>query len=70
MNLQTLPDSALLRVAEIVRPAGPVPFRRSKWLALVKAGDAPAPAVAGHRLTAWRWGDVRVWLENFGEVPR
>lgn len=64
MQYENLPDSALLRASEIVRPAGPVPYRRTKWLDLVRSGDAPAPAVRGHRLTAWRWGDVKKYLAD------
>lgn len=70
MKYDNLPDNALLRIGEIVRPDGPAPYRRTKWLDLVRSGDAPAPAVSRHRFTAWRWGDVKAWLEKLasGEV--
>ncbi len=38
MRYDELPDAALLRLSEITRPDGPVPYRRTKWLELVRAG--------------------------------
>lgn len=63
-----LPDCALLRINDIVAPAGPLPWRRSKFLELVAAGEAPAPALKQPRLTAWRWGDIRAWLEQLADA--
>ncbi|WP_372723271.1 helix-turn-helix transcriptional regulator [Immundisolibacter sp.] len=64
MKYDDLPNTALLRLSEIIRPEGPVPLRRTKWLDMVKAGEAPAPVVSRHRFTAWRWDDVKAFLEQ------
>lgn len=34
----------------------------SQWLALVKDGQAPQPAIRKPRFTRWRMSDVREWL--------
>ena len=59
-NYRDLPDSALLRlvqVLDLVPFSGPTVWRR------VKTGDFPQPVRLEGRITAWRWGDVRAWLE-------
>lgn len=66
MDYRTLPDEALLRAEDVYRP-GPYPGGRSKWLAEVKAGRAPQPVRIGH-MTAWRWGDVRRYLDRLAGV--
>ncbi len=63
-DFRTLPDSALLPEALICSPVGPIPFRRSKFLQLVRDGQAPQPAMVAPRCTRWRWGDVKVWLDQ------
>ncbi|HEX2796682.1 MAG TPA: hypothetical protein VHN38_06325, partial [Immundisolibacter sp.] len=57
-------DEALLRLPELIAPAGPVPYRRTAFLGLVAKGEAPAPALKRPRVTAWRWGDIREWLDQ------
>lgn len=68
-DYRNLPDEALLRVKEIAAPAGPVPFRRAKFLELVKAGEAPAPVRRSHNLTVWRWADIRTYLNEIAGTP-
>lgn len=41
----------------------------SKWLDLVRCGDAPAPVMRGNRCTRWRLADVRDWLIERAAQP-
>ena len=63
-----LADSALLREAQLVqspkRPHGtaPLPFSAATLWRMTKAGTFPKPVRLSQRVTAWRVGDVRAWL--------
>lgn len=63
-----LPDSALLRESQLVqspkRPHGtaPLPFSSATLWRMAKAGTFPKPIKLAQRVTAWRVGDVRAWL--------
>lgn len=68
-NFDELPDSALVRQAQLVRdpkhptrPA-PLPFSPATFWRKVKEGAFPKPVKLGERITAWRVGDVRAWIE-------
>jgi hypothetical protein len=61
-EFEFLPDEALVPVELLCAPAGPVPYRRSWFLELVRFREAPAPAVKG-RQYYWRVSDIREWLE-------
>jgi hypothetical protein len=63
-DLRTAPAETLLSVDEIVAPAGPAPYRRTKFLELVAEGKAPAPALRAPRCTRWRWCDIQRWLAD------
>ena len=67
MDYRTLPDSALLRAADIHRPNGPYPGGRSKWFQEVKDRRAPQPIHIG-RMAAWRWADVRSYLDELADA--
>lgn len=71
-DFKKLPPEALLPVDLLCQPAGPVPFRRSKFLELVRLGEAPQPALRQPRCTRWRWSDIQAWLDQLagrgGEV--
>lgn len=59
----SLPDVALLRLSQVLQLvpySGPTVWRR------VKSGDFPQPIRLEGRITAWRYGDVRAWLEAQG----
>lgn len=60
MDKSTQPE-ALLRIAEIVKPKGPVPCGKSYWWDLVRKGVAPKPVRLG-RITAWRRADIAKFL--------
>ena len=60
--------SALLRESQLVqspkRPHGtaPLPFSSATLWRMAKAGTFPKPIKLAQRVTAWRVGDVRAWL--------
>lgn len=67
-SFDELPDSALVRQAQLVRdpkhPARPtpLPFSPATFWRRVKDGSFPKPVKLGERITCWRVGDVRAWL--------
>ena len=67
MDYKTLSDEALLRALDIHLPNGPVPFGRAKWWQLVRAGEAPQPALRTGKVTAWRWDDIRAYLNELAD---
>lgn len=60
IDYRGLPDSALLRQPDVLAVA---PFSAATLWRRVRAGDFPQPIKVGPAMTAWRWGDVRRWLE-------
>lgn len=67
-SFDELPDSALVRQAQLVRspkhptrPA-PLPFSAATFWRRVQEGTFPSPIKLSERITAWRVGDVRAWL--------
>ncbi|NMM76081.1 transcriptional regulator [Rhodococcus sp. SRB_17] len=63
-----LPDSALLREADLVRSpkrphaTPPLPFSAPTLWRMAKAGTFPKPIKLSQRVTAWKVGDVRAWI--------
>ena len=63
----TLPDSALIREAHLVQNrhvAAPLPFSSSTLWRKVREGSFPKPLKLSPRVTAWRVGDVRAWINQ------
>jgi len=60
-GLANLPDEALVRLAQIL-PA--LPFSAPTLWRRVQAKKFPAPHKLEGRITCWRWGDVRAWLNS------
>ena len=58
-TLDGLPNGAMARCATI---CGSLDFSKSTLWRLVKAGKFPKPVKLSERVTAWRVGDVRDWL--------
>lgn len=56
IDFTRLPDEALLRSREFLRP-GPVPMGRARWHKPLTDGRAPALAVWKGHLTARKWAD-------------
>ncbi|WP_082615373.1 AlpA family phage regulatory protein [Acidovorax sp. Root267] len=65
-----LPDSAFIREAQLVqspkRPnsPAPLPFSAPTLWRKVKAGTFPKPHRLSERVTAWKVGDVRAWINR------
>lgn len=66
-GFDALPDTAFVREDPIVtkrgRP-GIVPVSSATWRRWVKDGKAPKPVKLSERVTVWRVGDVREWLQS------
>lgn len=63
----TLPDSALIREAHLVQNrhvAAPLPFSSSTLWRKVREGSFPKPLKLSPRVTAWKVGDVRAWINQ------
>ncbi len=59
-----LPESGLLRLSQILGPAGPIPVSKSTWWAGVRSGRFPRPLKLGPRITVWRVEDIRALIEK------
>ena len=60
----TFPEKGLVRIRQILAPAGPIPVSKSTWWAGVKDGRFPKPLKLGARVTVWRVEDIRELIEN------
>lgn len=65
-DFKNLPDSALLRERQLVGHV--LPFASPTLWRRVKCGEFPQPVRLPGRITAWKWGDVRQWLESHGKA--
>ena len=71
-----LADSAYIRAANLVQSrdihhaSGPLPFSMATLWRMVAAGTFPKPIKLSERMTAWRVGDVRLWLHNRANGPQ
>lgn len=69
-TFDALPDSAFIREAQLVpspsRPgaAVPLPFSAPTLWRKVRAGTFPKPVKLAERVTAWRVGEVRAWMDG------
>lgn len=69
-TFDTLPDSAFIRESQLVqsskRPASQplLPFSAPTLWRKVKEGTFPKPVKLSSRVTAWRVGDVRAWIQS------
>ena len=69
-GFDALPDSAFIREAQLVqspkRPdsPAPLPFSAPTLWRKVKAGTFPKPHRLSERVTAWKVGDVRAWINQ------
>ena len=71
-SFDALPDSAFIRESQLVqspkRPTtpAPLPFSGPTLWRMVKSGKFPKPLKLSSRVTAWKVGDVRAWIEAQG----
>jgi predicted DNA-binding transcriptional regulator AlpA len=68
-TFDTLPNSAFIRESQLVQKPhidalAPLPFSAPTLWRKVKAGTFPKPTKLSKRVTAWRVGDVRAWIEE------
>jgi len=61
VNFSDLPDSAYIRQPQALQV---VPFSAATLWRKVKQGAFPEPVKLSERVTAWRVGDVRKWLDS------
>lgn len=69
-SFDDLPNSALARQAQLVRDPRhptrqvPLPFSPATfWRKAKEDSTFPKPVKLGKRITAWRVGEVRAWIE-------
>jgi prophage regulatory protein len=64
----SMSDSAFVRASQLVRgvnaPNAPIPFSEPTLWRKVKEGTFPAPVKLSRGVTAWRVGDLRVWVSE------
>ena len=65
-DFNQLPDEALIRLCMLFA-WGLIPFSTSTLWRRVRSGHFPRPVKVSCQITAWRVGDIRVWLKNPGE---
>lgn len=61
--MQTLPEIGFIRLPAVLDH---VAVGRSTLWAMVKDGRFPSPVKLSPRVTAWRAGDIRAWIEAQG----
>ncbi len=64
MNVPNFPQTGLVRLAQILAPAGPIPISKSSWWQGVKDGRFPQPQKLGPRTTVWRVEDIRALFDD------
>ena len=61
-----IPDEALLRQRQLIPNI--IPWSSATLWRRIKAEQFPKPIkLDGGRMTAWRWGEVRAWLQAQGQ---
>ena len=58
------PRTGLVRLSQILAPAGPIPVSKSTWWQGVKDGRFPQPKKLGPRTTVWNVEHVRALFEG------
>lgn len=63
MDSANFPQAGLVRLSQILAPAGPIPVSKSTWWQGVKDGRFPQPQKLGPRTTVWRVEEIRALFE-------
>lgn len=58
------PRKGLVRLKQILAPAGPIPVSPSTWWQGVKDGRFPKPKKLGHGTTVWNAADIWHLIEH------
>ena len=61
------PRTGLVRLSQILAPAGPIPISKSTWWKGIKEGRFPQPQKLGPRTTVWKVEDIRRLFEEHGD---
>ena len=64
MNNTNFPDTGLVRLSQILAPAGPIPVSKSTWWQGVKDGRFHQPHKLGPRTTVWKVEDIRALFDG------
>lgn len=64
MDIQSFPQTGLVRLSQILAPIGPIPVSKSTWWQGVKDGRFPQATKLGPRTTVWRVEDIRALYED------
>ena len=62
ISFDLLPESGYIRQAQLIPHV--LPFSSATLWRKCKSGEFCQPIKLSHRITAWRVGDVRAWLES------
>jgi predicted DNA-binding transcriptional regulator AlpA len=65
-TFDTLPDTGYIRQSQLIPDV--VPISSATLWRKCKSGTFPKPVRLSERVTAWRVGDVRNWLEAQSKV--
>lgn len=57
------PRTGLVRLQQILAPAGPIPVSKSTWWQGVRDGRFPKPIKLGPRTTVWKAEEIRALYE-------
>jgi predicted DNA-binding transcriptional regulator AlpA len=60
-DFSSLSNEAYIRQPQVLEV---VPWSAASLWRKVKSGQFPAPVKLSERITAWRAGDLRIWLAN------
>lgn len=60
----------LLRLKQVIKPHGPIPFSRSKWYDLVRQGIAPKPYKISKRISAYSASEIAQFIEQLRSEGR
>lgn len=69
-NFDDMPDTAWVRQSQLVRDPRhptrptPLPFSPATFWRLVASQRFPKPTKLSERVTAWKVGDVRAWINE------
>jgi prophage regulatory protein len=75
VSIELLPDTAFVRESQIVQnpkqpnAQAPLPFSSATLWRRVNDGSFPKPVKLSARVTAWRVGEIRKYLETVGTKP-
>lgn len=61
---ETAKTTRFLRLAQIVKPNGPIPVTGTTWWNWCSAGHAPKPIKLGPNTTVWREDEVQAFIDR------